>query len=80
MSYSFCWDFLTMTIDHSYWLLATGYWQLDDRIKLIGFSISCQKPKARGQKPPSSQVIVPQHRVPNLITSRLSWLLLRWPV
>jgi len=38
-----------MTIDHSYWLLATGYWQLDDRIKLIGFSISCQKPKARSR-------------------------------
>jgi len=39
----------TMTIDHSYWLLATGYWQLDDRIKLLSFSISCQKPKARGR-------------------------------
>ena len=59
------------------WLLATG----SSMIELsLSFSISCQKLKARGQKPPSSQVIVPQHRVPNLITSRLSWLLLRWPV
>ncbi len=41
----------TMTIDHSYWLLATGYWQLDDRIKLIGFSITArsQKPEARSR-------------------------------
>ena len=49
-------------VDHdhcSYWLLATGYWQLDDRIKLLGCSISCQKPKARGQKPSWSQIIVP---------------------
>ena len=48
-----------LNYDNGYWLLATGYWHLDDRIKLLGFSISCQKPKARGQKPPWSQVMVP---------------------
>ena len=53
-----------MTNEHnSYWLLATGYWQLGDRIKLLGFSISCQKPKARGQKPLWSQVIITKSRV-----------------
>ena len=41
------------------WLLATGHLQLDDGIKLSSFSISCQKPKAKGQKLPSSQVMVP---------------------
>ena len=30
-----------------YWLLASGYWQLNDRMKLLSFSVSCQKLEAR---------------------------------